>query len=66
MKDEDFETVIDDILYYLWKRDYNSEGLKMAKNRIMYTIYKICENKDTYEKCIKILDEAKVLRKEMV
>ena len=65
MKDQDFEKIVEDLLLYLYRIDYKDDGLIMAKNRIMYFLYRVCHDKNTFFKCMEVINKSDILEKEL-
>ena len=60
MQNKDFKKVAEDIILYLYRKDYKEEE-KEAQRRIMYLLNKVCEEKETYERVVKILKKENII-----
>ena len=60
MKEKAYYKVIEDILLYLYRKEYNEEE-KQAQRRILYMLNRVCENKETFEEVVLILKKEKLL-----
>lgn len=60
MKEKAYYKVVEDILLYLYRKEYNEEE-KQAQRRILYMLNRVCENKETFEEVVLILKKEKLL-----
>jgi hypothetical protein len=54
---------VEEILLFLYKKNYKDNDKEMARIRIMYFINKCCENEDKFRECMLALDRYEMEKK---
>ena len=62
MKIDDYDEVLEDLIMFLYKRDYKNEKKNKIKLRLMFFIFKTCYDEKMLKQCSEILEREKVIR----
>ena len=60
MQEKEYYKVVDDLLTFLYKRNYTEEE-KQAQRRIMYILNNVCKEKEKFEEAVKVLKKEDII-----
>ena len=53
----DFDDVIDEIILYLYRKDFNDDNKNFMKLKIMWILFKVCQNEAKLDETMQTLDK---------
>ncbi len=62
MKIDDYDEVLEDLIMFLYKRDYKDEKKNRIKLRLMFFIYKTCYDEESLKHCNEILEKERIIK----
>ena len=60
MQEKEYYKVVDDLLTFLYKRNYTEEE-KQVQRRILYILNNVCKDKERFEETVKVLKKENII-----
>lgn len=62
MNINDYDEVLEELMMFLYKRDYKDKKKNRIKLRLMFFIFKTCYDEERLKECSKILERERIIK----